>query len=109
MNSDMNNNMKNGWIGTSFHGDVINCTYDELVERLGEPTKSYGYNGDDEKVQQEWLLITDDNVLFTIYDWKEYDRDVTDGDKVDWHIGHHNNDGDTESIITWLIERGVIK
>ena len=105
----MNNDMKNSWIGTSFHGDVINCTYDELVERLGEPTNSYGYNCDDEKVQQEWMLITDDNVPFTIYDWKEYDRDVTNGDKVDWHIGHHNNDGDRESIEAWLIERGVIK
>ena len=29
---------KNLFINTSFHNDVINLTYDELVERIGEPT-----------------------------------------------------------------------
>ena len=51
--------------------------------------------------------MTDENVPFTIYDWKEYERDVTDGDEVEWHIGHHNNKGDIESIVAWLSERGV--
>lgn len=98
--------MKNNlWIGTSFHADVINLAYDELVECIGEPT--YSEPSGDGKIQKEWLLTTDENVPFTIYDWKEYDRDVTDGDEVEWHIGHHNNKGDLESIVTWLIERGV--
>ena len=95
----------NLWTGTSFHNDVINLSYDELVERIGEPT--YGEPSGDGKVQKEWTLTTDENVPFTIYDWKEYERDVTDGDEVEWHIAHRNNKGDIESIVTWLIERGV--
>lgn len=97
----MENNI---WTWTSFHDDVINLSYDELVERIGEPT--YDGSGDN-KVQKEWMLTTDENVPFTIYDWKEYDRDVTDGEIVEWHIGHHNNKGDIESIVTWLIEHDV--
>lgn len=98
--------MKNNCIGTSYHDDVINLSYDELVKRIGEPTHSYGYE-DADKVQQEWKFTTDENVPFTIYDWKEYEQDVTDGEIIEWHIGHHNNKGDIESIVTWLLERGV--
>lgn len=95
----------NPWGGTSFHNDVINLSYDELVERIGEPT--HGEPSGDGKVQKEWQIMTDDNVPFTIYDWKEYNRDVTDGDEVEWHVGHHNNKGDIENIVTWLIEHDV--
>ncbi len=98
--------MKNIWVGTSYHDDVINLPYNELVKRLGEPTHSCGYE-DADKVQQEWLLTTDENVPFTIYDWKEYDQDVTDGEIIEWHIGHHNNKGDIESIVAWLSERNI--
>ena len=98
--------MKNEWIGISYHDDVIRLSYNELVKQIGEPTHSYGYEYFD-KVQQEWKLMTDENVTFTIYDWKEYERDVTDGDEVEWHIGHHNNKGDIESIVVWLSERGI--
>ena len=98
--------MKNEWIGISYHDDVIRLSYNELVKQIGEPTHSYGYEHFD-KSQQEWKLMTDENIPFTIYDWKEYERDVTDGDEVEWHIGHHNNKGDIESIVTWLSERGV--
>jgi len=97
--------MKDNWIGTSFHDDVINLTYDELVARVGEPT--YDGFGEGGKVQKEWKLLTNDNVPFTIYDWKEYDRDVTDGDIIEWHIGHHNKFGDIENIVTWLSKRGI--
>lgn len=97
---------KSNWIGTSYHDDVINLSYDELVKRIGKPTHSHGYE-DADKVQHEWLLTTDENVPFTIYDWKEYERDVTNGDIIEWHIGHYNNIGDIESIVVWLLERGV--
>ena len=98
--------MKNEWIGTSYHDDVIRLSYNELVKQIGEPTHSYGYEHFD-KSQQEWKLMTDENVPFTIYDWKEHERAVTDGDEVEWHIAHHNNKGDIKSIVTWLSERGV--
>ena len=98
--------MKNEWIGISYHDDVIRLSYNELVKQIGEPTHSYGYEHFD-KSQQEWKLMTDENVPFTIYDWKEYERDITDGDEVEWHIGHHNNKGDIKSIVAWLSERGV--
>lgn len=91
---------KNLFINTSFHNDVINMTYNELVGRIGEPT--YGELSDDGKVQKEWNIITVDNVPFTIYDWKEYDRDVTDGDNVEWHIGHNGTNESRESIKKYL-------
>ena len=78
--------MKNEWIGTSYHDDVIRLSYNELVKQIGEPTHSYGYEHFD-KSQQEWKLMTDENVPFTIYDWKETERDVTDGDEVVWDHG----------------------
>ena len=98
--------MKNNpWNGTSFHDDVINLSYNELVERIGEPT--YDGSGDD-KVQKEWQLLTDNNVAFTIYDWKEYERDVTDGEIVEWHIGYKNETMALTSIKTWLNKHGII-
>lgn len=96
---------KNLFISTSFHNDVINLTYDELVERIGEPT--YGELSDDGKVQKEWQIITDDNVPFTIYDWKEYGRCVTDGDNVEWHIGHNGTNDSRKSIKMYLEKFGI--
>ncbi len=96
----------NFWNGTSFHNDVINLSYDELVERIGEPT--YSEPSDDGKVQKEWNIMTDDNVPFTIYDWKEYDRDVTDGDNVEWHIGHNGTNESRKSIQRYLEKFSIL-
>ena len=95
----------NFWNGTSFHDDVINLSYNELVTCIGEPT--YNELSVDGKIQKEWNMMTDDNVPFTIYDWKEYYRDVTDGDNVEWHIGHKGGNDRRDSIKKYLEKFGI--
>lgn len=64
--------------GTSLQG-YITCSYDTLCEVFGQP-----YGGDGYKTQAEWLVKTDEGVVFAIYDWKEHQPvyDVTE-----WNIG----------------------
>lgn len=73
-------------VGTSLSG-YIDITYDELVEKLGEPHQSDGY-----KVDAEWDLEFEDGTVATIYNYKTgknylgdegYDTDEI----TDWHIG----------------------
>ena len=53
--------------GTSFFGDTIITTLSNLKLMLGEPH----YTGDTQsKVQNEWLMETNDGEVFTVYDWK---------------------------------------
>ena len=69
--------------GTSFHGDVINATYNQLVACFGEPTY---INGIQDKSQYDWVLGYKNDFVFTIYDWKEYKHFRPD-DMISWHIG----------------------
>ena len=68
--------------GTSFHGDTVTATVDQLVKICGKPY--YGHSGD--KVQHEWTMQTEDGTPFTIYDWKEY-REYPNDELIEWHIG----------------------
>ena len=77
-------------IGTSYQG-VINTTYDEIVEKFGEPT--YTDASPYEKVNAQWSLQFDvptedgedyDYVTATIYNWK---MGYIPTDKYEWHIG----------------------
>lgn len=73
--------------GSHLQGYVFG-TYQELVEKLGEPDTDM----DGEKVRAEWQIevsIDDKKVVATIYDWKEYQpiEHVTD-----WHIGGFSED-----------------
>jgi len=82
--------------GTS-HKGYVTATYDELVERFGEPTF---LNGD--KTTVEWSLsfqIKDidgdtDYVTATIYDWKS---DSTPEGEYRWNIG--GNDYMAEDVV----------
>ena len=69
--------------GTSFHGDVINATYNQLVACFGEPTY---INGIQDKSQYDWVLGYKNAFVFTIYDWKEY-KHIRPDDMISWHIG----------------------
>ena len=69
--------------GTSFHGDVINATYNQLVACFGEPTY---INGVEDKSQYDWVLGYKNGFVFTIYDWKEY-KHIRPDDIINWHIG----------------------
>jgi len=74
--------------GTSFYGDAITATLNDLKRVLGEPY----YNGSiEDKVQNEWLMETNDGKVFTVYDWKIY-RPYNNNELIDWHIGGHNKE-----------------
>lgn len=78
--------------GTSLKG-YVETTYDELVEKFGEPTITDG-----DKTTVEWNLVFEcdaDNgslgedgnteyVTATIYDWKTSNTPMSE---YDWHIG----------------------
>ena len=77
-------------IGTSYQG-VINTTYDEIVEKFGEPTNTDA--SPYEKVNAQWSLQFDvptedgedyDYVTATIYNWK---MGYIPTEKYEWHIG----------------------
>jgi len=67
----------------------IDTSYADLVACFGEPN----CNGDDYKVQKEWMIKFEDGTYATIYDWKEGDNYNGEGqgthytDVTDWHIG----------------------
>jgi hypothetical protein len=69
--------------GSSLKG-YINCTYQDLVRALGEPT--YSTPSGDNKVQKEWVVKYNGEV-FTIYDWKTYDEEYTMNELDQFHIG----------------------
>jgi hypothetical protein len=70
--------------GTSLQGYVFDKTRADLEAAFGSPVE---YEEGD-KVTLEWILIFDDGVTATIYDWKRYELG-TPGmyESVDWNIG----------------------
>ncbi len=69
--------------GTSLKG-YINATYDQLVDALGEPT--FGEESGDGKVQVEWVCEFEGEI-FTIYDWKTYNRQYTENVLDRFNVG----------------------
>lgn len=72
--------------GTSLVG-YINIPHSKLVEILGEGL------GSGDKTLEEWVLegeVNGKKVVATIYDWKNYGRNVET--IMNWHIGGHDND-----------------
>lgn len=69
--------------GTSLKG-YINASYDELFHILGEPT--YNEPSGDNKIQIEWV-VKFGNELFTVYDWKTYDREYTINELSEFNVG----------------------
>lgn len=70
--------------GTFKVGSINLVHYDELVAILGEPTLDE--ESGDGKVQVEWVIELDGQV-FTIYDWKTYDKEYTKNKLTTWSIG----------------------
>lgn len=69
---------------TSFIGN-IDLTYNQIKNSLGEPLRG------DDKTTVEWIVVFENNIVATIYDWKErvspeYNPDVI----YNWHIGGHS-------------------
>lgn len=72
--------------GTHLKGCVI-TDYDTLTRIFGEPLKDLSFDG---KVRAEWDLQFEDELIGTIYDWKEYDKPLS---KVrTWNIGGHHSE-----------------
>lgn len=72
--------------GTHLKGCVV-TDYDTLKRIFGAPIT--GASGDG-KVRAEWDLKFEDDLIATIYDWKEYDKTL---DQVrTWHIGGHHSE-----------------
>jgi len=70
--------------GTYKVGVIQNVSYDELVIALGEPT--FNESSADGKTQVEWVVEYNGDV-FTIYDWKTYDRNYTMNELTTWSVG----------------------
>ncbi len=77
------------WHGTSWHGDCVISTVEELKTMFGPPD----YIGDKtDKVQFEWLLDLEvsnslgTSARITIYDWKEF-RKFDEDEVIQFHIG----------------------
>lgn len=76
--------------GTHLQGHIV-ATYDELVEKFGEPVYKGEEAGGFDKVWTEWAIEFEnsdgDSVIATIYDWKEDSPYASRVGKYNWHIG----------------------
>ena len=70
--------------GTSFHGVTLTTTPQQLIDALGEP--QYFSNDGSDKTNMDYSLETEDEIAFTIYDWKEY-RPLQMDETIEFHIG----------------------
>lgn len=79
--------------GTSLQGVCEDINYIELVEIFGEPD-----DGDGDKVDAEWVLISDEGEICTIYNYKTGPSYDPEGIPVQemyddyWHIGGRNEE-----------------
>jgi hypothetical protein len=78
--------------GSSFWGSTICTSLNKLIAVCGEPS----YKSGDSKVQYVWTLENKDGIVFSIYDWKEYQK-FSEDEAIEWHIGGFNLP-DTNSI-----------
>ena len=86
---------------TSFWGDTIHASAEEIREKLGVEIACYG--GD--KTNYEFELETEDGIPFTIYDWKEGGW-VTADMRLEYHIGAHNKEESKKARLA-LVESGL--
>ncbi len=87
--------------GTSLAG-YINSDYMGLELALGEPV--FDTESGDGKVQVEWVVQFKGNV-FTIYDWKTYDRDFTLCELNTFNIGSKARGYEVAEFIEFLEEQ----
>ena len=84
--------------GTSFHNHTFQATVSELRQILGEPYSES--NDGQDKVNFYWVMETEDDQVFTVYDWKEY-RPLSEDEIIEWHIGGHS------SLVTMKASREI--
>jgi hypothetical protein len=91
--------------GTFKVGSLQDVTYDEIAAVFGEP--SISEPSGDEKIQFEWVLTYDDKV-FTIYDYKTFNREYTLYELTVWSVGGQVKDTDFFELLTDLIPKAII-
>ena len=70
--------------GTYLVGYLEDVNFMDLVTGLGEPT--FDDPSGDDKVQVEWVCEFNGKI-FTIYDWKTYDREFTEHSLTKFNVG----------------------
>lgn len=78
--------------GSSFWGSTVCTTLSKLIKVCGTPS----YKNGDTKVQYVWTLENNEGIVFSIYDWKEYQKFAED-ESIEWHIGGFNT-ADTNKV-----------
>ena len=86
--------------GTSFHGTTIIASVTDLRQILG--LEQYEANDGNHKTNFEWIVETDNDDVFTVYDWKEY-RVLDENEIIKWHIGG-NNENVTAQAFDEMVE-----
>lgn len=95
---------------TSFFGDVVHATKDEMISLFGKP------NGlECEEVQNEWNMSYVDSLddtaevtPFTIYDYKEEEK-IGAFSMVAWHIGARNRENSRKICILIRKKIGILR
>lgn len=87
--------------GTSFHGDTVLASCNEIRSKLDIDVTCYG--GD--KTNFEFELELEDGTPFTIYDWKEGDW-VDEDTTLYYHIGAHTPE-DSKKALAALSKNGL--
>lgn len=89
--------------GTSLVGYLKDVTYQQLESVLGKPT--YDEPSGDHKVQVEWVCNFLGDV-FTIYDWKTYDREFTLNELTTFNVGGKNFSGsEVQEFISYIKDK----
>lgn len=78
--------------GTSYHGDTLMASAEEISRVLGDP-KGPSTDG---KVQREWYGETEDGVVFTVYDYRE-GRPIPEDAEYPYHIGAFSSEDSTRA------------
>jgi hypothetical protein len=73
--------------GTSWFGLALTAKPSDIINALGAP--HYTDESGEDKTSLEWDFETEDGLVFTIYDWKEYDAPAARhlNDRYTFHIG----------------------
>jgi hypothetical protein len=85
-----------GKIGGSSLKGYIFCKYADLINLFGTPT--FDTPSGDDKVQFEWVIEYEGDV-FTIYDWKTYDRRYSIEELNQWNVGGKVYAGDFTTMV----------
>jgi len=87
--------------GTYLVGYLEDVNFMDLVTGLGEPT--FDDPSGDDKVQVEWVCKFNGK-LFTIYDWKTYDREFTEHSLTKFNVGGKDVSGLSSGIFIEFVK-----